>query len=407
MPGPLSHIRVLDLSRVLAGPWAAQNLADLGAEVIKVERPGAGDDTRGWGPPWLKDGAGRETRESAYFLSVNRNKKSVTLDIGKPEGQAIARELAAKCDVLIENYKVGTLARYGLGWDALHALNPRLVYCSVTGFGQDGPHAHRPGYDFIFQGMGGLMSITGERDGQPGAGPQKVGIAITDVLTGMYASLAICAALSHRERSGKGQYIDCALLDTIVAFNANQMVSWFVSDHVPIRWGNAHPQVVPYEAFATSDGHIILAVGNDGQFKRFCQVAGCPELAEEKRFATNSQRIVHRAELIPIVAGILRTRSKREWLEALEAAGVPCGPINNMKEVFDDPQVKHRNLRVDIPHPSGGSAPVVASPMRLSETPVEYRLAPPLLGQHNGEVYRGLLGKSEAEMARLAKAGIV
>ncbi len=407
MPGPLSHIRVLDLSRVLAGPWAAQNLADLGAEVIKVERPGAGDDTRGWGPPWLKDGAGRETRESAYFLSVNRNKKSVTLDIGKPEGQAIARELAAKCDVLIENYKVGTLARYGLGWEALHALDPRLVYCSVTGFGQDGPHAHRPGYDFIFQGMGGLMSITGERDGQPGAGPQKVGIAITDVLTGMYASLAVCAALSHRERSGKGQYIDCALLDTIVAFNANQMVSWFVSDHIPIRWGNAHPQVVPYEAFATSDGHIILAVGNDGQFKRFCHVAGCPELAEEKRFATNSQRIVHREELIPIVAGIMRTRSKGEWLEALEAAGVPCGPINNMKEVFDDPQVKHRKLRVDMPHPSGGSAPVVASPMRLSETPVEYRLAPPLLGQHNDEVYRGLLGKSEAELARLAQIGVI
>ncbi|HMA87220.1 MAG TPA: CaiB/BaiF CoA-transferase family protein [Burkholderiales bacterium] len=407
MPGPLSHIRVLDLSRVLAGPWAAQNLADLGAEVIKVERPGAGDDTRGWGPPWLKDGAGRETRESAYFLSVNRNKKSVTLDIGKPEGQAIARELAAKCDVLIENYKVGTLARYGLGWEALHALNPKLVYCSVTGFGQDGPHAHRPGYDFVFQGMGGLMSITGERDGQPGAGPQKVGIAITDVLTGMYASLAICAALAHRERSGTGQYIDCALLDTIVAFNANQMVSWFVSGHIPIRWGNAHPQVVPYEAFATSDGHIILAVGNDGQFKRFCNVAGCPELAGEKRFATNSQRIVHRAELIPIIAGILRTRSKGEWLETLEAAGVPCGPINNMKEVFDDPQVKHRKLRVDIPHPSGGNAPVVASPMRLSETPVEYRFAPPLLGQHNDEIYRGLLGKSEAELAHLAQAGIV
>ena len=407
MPGPLSDIRVLDLSRVLAGPWAAQNLADLGAEVIKVERPGAGDDTRGWGPPWLKDGAGRDTHESAYFLSVNRNKKSVTLDIGKPEGQAVARELAVKCDVLIENYKVGTLARYGLGWEALRALNPGLVYCSVTGFGQDGPHAHRPGYDFIFQGMGGLMSITGERDGQPGAGPQKVGIAITDVLTGMYASLAICAALSHRERSGKGQYIDCALLDTIVAFNANQMVSWFVSGHVPIRWGNAHPQVVPYEAFATSDGHIILAVGNDGQFKRFCQVAGCPELAEEQRFATNSQRIVHRAELIPIVAGIMRTRSKREWLEALEAANVPCGPINNMQEVFDDPQVRHRKLRVDIPHASGGSAPVVASPMRLSETPVEYRMAPPLLGQHNDEVYRGLLGKGEDEMTRLGKAGIV
>ena len=407
MPGPLSHIRVLDLSRVLAGPWAAQNLADLGAEVIKVERPGAGDDTRGWGPPWIKDGAGGDTHESAYFASVNRNKKSITLDIGKPDGQAIARELAAKCDVLIENYKVGTLARYGLGWEQLHPANPRLVYCSVTGFGQDGPHAHRPGYDFIFQGMGGLMSITGERDGQPGAGPQKVGIAITDVLTGMYASLAITAALAHRDISGKGQYIDCALLDTIVAFNANQIVSFFASGKIPIRWGNAHPQVVPYEAFATSDGHIILAVGNDGQFKRFCKVADCPELAEEKRFATNSQRIVHRAELIPIIAGIIRTRSKHEWLAALEAADVPCGPINNMQEVFEDPQVQHRKLRVDMPHAAGGVASVVASPMRLSETPVEYRLAPPLLGQHNYEIYCGLLGKSAAEMERLAKAGIV
>ena len=407
MPGPLSHIRVLDLSRVLAGPWAAQNLADLGAEVIKVERPGAGDDTRGWGPPWIKDGAGGDTHESAYFASVNRNKKSITLDIGKPDGQAIVRELAAKCDVLIENYKVGTLARYGLGWEQLRPANPRLVYCSVTGFGQDGPHAHRPGYDFIFQGMGGLMSITGERDGQPGAGPQKVGIAITDVLTGMYASLAITAALAHREKSGRGQYIDCALLDTIVAFNANQIVSFFASGRIPVRWGNAHPQVVPYEAFATADGHIILAVGNDGQFKRFCKVAECPELAEEKRFATNSQRIVHRAELIPIIAGIMHTRSKHEWLAALESADVPCGPINNMQEVFEDPQVVHRKLRVDMPHAAGGTAPVVASPMRLSDTPVEYRLAPPLLGQHNDEIYRGLLGKSAAEIERLTKAGIV
>ncbi len=407
MPGPLAHIRVLDLSRVLAGPWAAQNVADLGAEVIKVERPGAGDDTRGWGPPWLKDGAGHDTHESAYFASVNRNKKSITLDIGKPDGQAIVRELAAKCDVLIENYKVGTLARYGLAYEHLHPANPRLVYCSVTGFGQDGPHARRPGYDFIFQGMGGLMSITGERDGQPGAGPQKVGIAITDVLTGMYASLAISAALAHREQSGRGQYIDCALLDTIVAFNANQIVSYFASGHVPIRWGNAHPQVVPYEAFATADGHIILAVGNDGQFRRFCKVAECPELAEETRFATNSQRIVHRAELTPIIAEIMRTRSKHEWLAALEAADVPCGPINNMQEVFEDPQVQHRKLRVDIPHALGGTAPVVASPMRLSDTPVEYRLAPPLLGQHNDEIFRGLLGKSETEMERLAKAGIV
>ena len=407
MSGPLSHLRVLDLSRVLAGPWAAQNLADLGAEVIKIERPGSGDDTRGWGPPWLKDGAGRDTRESAYFLSANRNKKSVTLDISKPEGQAIVRALAAKSHVLIENYKVGDLARYGLAWEELKKLNPRLVYCSITGFGQDGPHAARPGYDFIFQGMGGLMSITGERDDQPGAGPQKVGIAITDVLTGMYASLAIVAAVSHGERTGQGQHIDAALLDTIVAFNANQIVSYFCSGRIPLRFGNAHANVVPYEVFPTADGHIILAVGNDGQFERFCEAAGCPGLATESRFKTNSQRIVHRAELIPLIAEIMRTRSKREWIEALEAVSVPCGPINNMKEVFEDPQVRHRELRVDMPHPLGGVAPLVASPMRLSETPVEYRHAPPLLGQHNEEILKGLLGKSDADLAALKAGGII
>jgi crotonobetainyl-CoA:carnitine CoA-transferase CaiB-like acyl-CoA transferase len=407
MAGPLSHIRVLDLSRVLAGPWAAQNLADLGAEVIKVERPGSGDDTRGWGPPWVKDGGGRETRESAYFLSVNRNKKSVTLDISKPEGQAIVRALAQKCDVLIENFKVGDLSRYGLAWDDLKKVNPRLIYCSVTGFGQDGPHAARPGYDFIFQGMGGLMSITGERDGQPGAGPQKVGIAITDVLTGMYASLAIVAAIAHCERTGQGQYIDAALLDTIVAFNANQIVSFFCSGRIPLRYGNAHANVVPYEVFPTADGHIILAVGNDGQFQRFCEAAGCPELVAEARFKTNSQRIVHRAELIPLIAEIMRTRTKHEWIEALEAANVPCGPINNMKEVFEDPQVQHRRLRVDMPHPLGGIAPLVASPMRLSATPVEYRHAPPLLGQHNEEVLKGLLGKSDVELAALKAEGVI
>src|SRR5262245_48038390 len=407
MAGPLSHIRVLDLSRVLAGPWAAQNLGDLGAEVIKVERPGAGDDTRGWGPPFLKDGEGKDTKEAAYYASVNRNKKSITLDLSKPEGQAIAREIAAKCAVLIENYKVGTLKRYGLGYEDLKKTNPSLIYCSVTGFGQDGPYAPRPGYDFIFQGMGGLMSITGERDGQPGAGPQKVGIAITDVLTGMYASVAILAALTHRERTGEGQYIDCALLDTIVAFNANQIVSYFCSGRIPIRYGNAHAQVVPYEVFPTADGHIILAIGNDGQFKRFCEIAGCAELADEPRFKTNSQRIVHRAELIPLIAEVMRTRSKQEGIAVLEEATVPCGPVHNMKEVFEDPQVKHRGLRIDMPHPRGGTAPVVASPMRLSETPVEYRIAPPLLGQHNEEIYRGLLGKSDAELARLKSAGIV
>ena len=406
MPGPLSHIRVLDLSRVLAGPWAAQNLADLGAEVIKIERPGSGDDTRGWGPPYMKDSAGKDTTESAYFLSVNRNKKSVTLDISKPEGQKIVRELATKCQVLIENYKVGALKKYGLSYDEIKAVNPSIIYCSVTGFGQDGPYAPRPGYDFVFQGMGGLMSITGERDGQPGAGPQKVGIAVTDVLTGMYASVAILAAITHRERTGQGQYIDAALLDTIVAFNASQIVSYLASDQIPQRWGTAHPQVVPYEVFPTADGHIILAVGNDSQFASFCQAAGCPELAADPRFKTNSQRIIHREALIPLIAGIMRTRSKREWIQSLEAANVPCGPINNMKEVLEDPQVQHRQLRVDMPHPLGGVAPVVRSPLRLSETPVEYRLPPPMLGQHNEEVLKGLLGKSDADIARL-KAGKV
>ena len=407
MPGPLSHLRVLDLSRVLAGPWASQNLADLGAEVIKVERRGSGDDTRGWGPPWMKDGAGKDTDQSAYFLSVNRNKKSITLDISKPDGQKIVRELAMKSQVLIENYKVGTLNRYGLDFNTLKKDNPGLIYCSVTGFGQDGPSAPLPGYDFIFQGMGGLMSITGERDGQPGAGPQKVGIAVTDVLTGMYASVAILAAITHRERTGKGQYIDTALLDTIVAFNASQIVSYFASGEIPQRWGNAHPQVVPYEVFATSDGHIILAVGNDSQFASFCKVAGRPELALEERFKTNSQRIVHRDALSPIIAAIMRTRTKAEWMQVLDAANVPCGPINNMKEVFEEPQVQFRKLRVDMPHPSGGTVPVVRSPLRLSETPVEYRLPPPTLGQHNEEVLKGLLGKSEVELQQLKTAGIV
>lgn len=407
MPGPLSHVRVLDLSRILAGPWAAQNLGDLGAEVIKVERPGVGDDTRGWGPPWLKDGKGLETRESAYYLSANRNKKSITLDISKPAGQAIVAELAAKCDVLIENYKVGTLKRYGLGYEELRKVNQRLIYCSITGFGQDGPKAYNPGYDFIFQGMGGLMSITGERDGHPGAGPQKVGVAITDVLAGMYASVAVCAALAHRERSGRGQYIDCALLDTIVAFGANQASAYLCSGCVPQRFGNAHPQVVPYEVFAVSDGHIILAVGNDGQFRRFCEVAGLSALADDARFATNAMRVVNRETLTPVIAQTMRARSKGAWLTALESAGVPSGPINDYAEVFDDPQVRHRGLQIEMSHPSGGTVPVVASPMRLSETLVEYRLAPPTLGSHTVEVLRELLNKSEDEIVRLQESGTV
>ncbi|MDP2639131.1 MAG: CaiB/BaiF CoA-transferase family protein [Betaproteobacteria bacterium] len=407
MPRPLSHIRVLDLSRVLAGPWASQNLADLGAEVIKIERPGTGDDTRGWGPPWLKDGEGKDTRDSAYYLSCNRGKKSITLDISRPEGQQVVRALAAKCDVLIENYKVGTLARYGLSYEQLRDINPRLIYCSITGFGQSGPYAPRPGYDFVFQGMGGLMSITGERDELPGGGPMKVGIAITDILTGMYASLAITAAIAHCERGGGGQYIDMALLDSMVAFNANQISGYLVSGNIPRRYGNAHPNVVPYQVFPCKDGHIILAVGNDSQFASFCKVAGRPELAEDERFRLMSGRIVNRDALIPLIADIMQMRGMHEWIQVLETANVPCGPINNMQQVFEDPQVQHRGLKVDIPTPAGVPCPTVASPMRFSETPVEYKVPPPTLGQHTQEILQGLLGMERQAVDALAAKGIV
>ena len=407
MPRPLSHIRVLDLSRVLAGPWASQSLADLGAEVIKIERPGSGDDTRSWGPPFLKDADGRETNESAYYLSVNRGKTSVTLDISKPEGPRIARELAARCDVLLENYKVGGLAKYGLGYDDVRKIHPRIVYCSITGFGQTGPHAHRPGYDFIFQGMGGLMSITGERDDLPGGGPQKVGIAVTDVLTGMYAALAITAAVALRERSGEGQYIDLALLDTVVAFGANQIFNYFVSGKVPGRYGNAHANLVPYEVFPTADGHIVLAAGNDGQWVNFCKAAGRPELATDTRFRRNPDRIRNRKELIPLIGNIMRQRDRKDWIERLDAGGVPCGPINSYKEVFDDPQVRHRELKIETAHPLSGRLPGIASPMRFSETPVEYKLPPPLLGEHTRAVLGEMLGMPGNELDRLAMAKII
>ena len=407
MPRPLSHIRVLDLSRVLAGPWASQNLADLGAEVIKVERPGSGDDTRGWGPPWLKDAEGRDTTDSSYFLSVNRGKKSLTLDISKPEGQDIIRALAEKSDVLIENYKVGSLARYGLGYEDIRKISPKIIYCSVTGFGQSGPYAPRPGYDFVFQGMGGLMSITGERDELPGGGPQKVGIALTDILCGMYASVAICAALTHCERTGVGQYIDMALLDCMVAFNANQIHGYFASGNLPKRFGNAHPNVVPYQVFPCKDGHIILATGNDSQFASFCKVTGHHELAEDERFRLMTGRIVNRDILIPMIADIMRTRDMQDWIVILEAANVPCGPINNMQQVFEDPQVRHRELKKEIPHPLGIACPTVASPMRFSETPVEYNIPPPLLGQHTRDVLRELLGMDRQAVDALAKKGVV
>ena len=407
MAGPLSHLRVLDLSRVLAGPWASQNMADLGAEVIKVERPGSGDDSRAFGPPWIKDGQGRDTKDSAYFTSANRGKKSITLNIAAMPGQAIVRELARHCDVLLENYKVGDLERYGLGYEALRKENRGLIYCSLTGFGQTGPYRERPGYDFMIQGMGGMMSVTGEPDDTPGGGPQRAGVPIADIITGMYASIAICAALVHRAQSGAGQRLDLALLDSQIALLAYQNTNYFATGEPPKRIGNLHPNIAPYQPFRTRDGDVILACGNDNLFRKFCDAAGCPELAEDRRFATNGKRVEHRAELTRLLAQVFLKRSAGEWVRLLEAAGVPNGPINNIAQVFADPQVKARGVRIELEHASGATLPLVASPMRFSETQVDYRLAPPLLGQHTEEVLRGLLGKSDAEIERLRSEGVI
>jgi len=407
MPGALSHIRVLDLSRVLAGPTCSQTLADLGAEVIKIERPGAGDDTRGWAPPYLKDAEGQDTSEAAYYLSCNRNKQSLTLDIAKPEGQQIIRALVAKSDVLLENFKVGDLARFGLDYATLKTENPGLVYCSITGFGQTGPYAKRAGYDFLIQGMGGLMSITGERDVLPGGGPQKVGVAVTDIMSGMYSTIAILAALASRDRSGTGQYIDMALLDVGVAMLGNMHLNYFTSGKPPGRWGNAHPNIVPYEVFACSDGHIILAAGNDSQYRKFCDVAGRPDLAADARFATNDSRVRQREVLVPMLGALIRERSRDDWVTSLEAAGVPCGPINNIDQVFDDPQVMHRGLKFDMPHPLAGKVPLVANPIRLSATPVEYHRAPPTLGQHTAEILSRVLGMNAERIDALRRDKII
>jgi crotonobetainyl-CoA:carnitine CoA-transferase CaiB-like acyl-CoA transferase len=407
MAGPLSHIRVLDLSRVLAAPWAGQNLADLGAEVIKVERPRSGDDSRAFGPPWLKDAQGNDTGESAYFAAANRAKKSITINLSKPEGQQIVRDLAARCDVLLENYKFGDLARYGLGYDDLKQINPRLIYCSVTGFGHSGPYRERPGYDFMIQGMGGLMSITGERDDLPGGGPQRVGVPIVDIMTGMYASIAVCAALAHRAETGVGQHLDLALLDTQVAFLANQAMNYLATGEAPGRLGNAHPNIVPYQTFKTSDGDIILACGNDNLFNKFCEVAGCQPLAQDARFATNARRVENRDQLNPLLNDIFRKRSTREWVEALEAAGVPNGPINNIKQVFEEPQVIARGMKIELQHPTAGKVPLVANPMRFSATPLKHEAPPPTLGQHTDEILREVLGMDAEAIARLHAGGIV
>lgn len=409
--GALSHLRVLDLSRVLAGPWASQVLADLGAEVIKIERPGSGDETRAWGPPWVDSPQWGAERQSAYFVGANRNKQSVAVDLSHPSGQELVRSLAAQCDVLIENFKVGGLARLGLDYAKLREINPRLVYCSITGFGQTGPYAHRPGYDFLIQAIGGLMSITGRPDGEPGEGPLKVGVALTDILTGLYASVGILAALAHRDRTGEGQHIDAALLDVQVACLANQAMNFLASGTTPPRLGNSHPNIVPYQDFRSADGHIIITVGNDTQFARLCEVLEQPQWAKDARFANNSARLAHRSTLVPLLAERLSTRPTADWLLRLEAAGVPCGPINDLASVFADPQVRHRGLQVAMPGIEAASpaerASLVGNPLRLSGTPVAYHSAPPRLGEHTREVLQRVLQLSPQDLQELADQQVI
>ncbi len=404
MKAALSHVRVLDLSRILAGPLAAQVLGDLGAEVIKVERPGAGDEIRKWGPPYVR---GEGTPDSVYYLTANRNKRSVTVDFTRPEGQEIVRELAARSDILIENFKVGGLAQYGLDYPSLRERNPGLVYCSVTGFGQDGPYAQRAGYDALIQAMGGLMNVTGLRDGEPGAGPTKVGVPVSDILTGLYAVGAVLAALAYRQVSGVGQHVDMALLDCQVASLANQGLSALHTGSAPGRIGNDHPNVVPYRDFPTADGHMMLAVGSDAQFEKFARLAGHPEWTRDPRFATNADRVKHREVLVPLVRAVTVTRRTRAWVELLEPEGVPCGPIYTVAEVFEDAQVRARGMRTTMRHAVAGDIPLVASPIRLSETPVQYRLPPPVLGQHTREVLGEVLGLDPATIDGLEARGVV
>ena len=401
--GPLSHVRVLDLGRIMAAPWATQILADLGADVIKVERPGAGDDTRGWGPPFLKAADGTETRDAGYFLAVNRGKRSVTIDVSKPEGQEVVRRLAAESDIVIENYKVGALARYGLDAASLRALHPRLIYCSVTGYGQDGPRAEQAAYDFAIQAMGGLMSVTGGRDGEPGGGPQKVGVPIVDLMTGMYAAVGILAALARRAETGVGDTIDLAMLDVQAAFLANQATNWLLSGRTPRRGGNRHPNIQPQDVFACADGHLVLAVGNDGQFGKLCAALDRAEWAADERFATNAARVRNNAVLTPLLAERFGAFERDALMARLEGAGVPCAPINTVPEVFADAQVKHRAMLRDLPHPVAGTVPQVVSPLRFAEAPLRFDRGPPVLGQHTAEVMAAL----GLDAAVLAERGVV
>lgn len=407
MSGALSHLRVIDLSRILAGPWAAQTLADLGAEVIKVERPGHGDDTRGWGPPFLQDDAGRDTSETAYFLCANRGKQSITVDIAAAEGQEIIRKLVATADVVIENFKVGDLARYGLDYASLSAIKPDLVYCSITGFGQTGSMRSHAGYDFMIQGVGGLMSLTGDPDEVPGGGPKKVGVPVADLMTGMYACVAILAALARRDRQGVGEHIDMALLDCQVAMLSNQAQNYLISGSVPKRYGNAHPNVVPYQSFPSADGHIILAIGNDGQFQRFCHLAGLDHLAIDPRFRTNADRVVHREALAPLIAQAMQTRTTSSWCKELGLHAVPCGPINRLDQTFDEEQTQHREMRINMRHAIGATVPLVANPIRFRTNPIEYHAAPPLLGQHTDTVLTDVLGMSHADIDHLRTQGVL
>jgi crotonobetainyl-CoA:carnitine CoA-transferase CaiB-like acyl-CoA transferase len=400
--GALSNIRVLDLTRVLAGPWATQILGDLGAEIIKVERPGHGDESRGWGPPYLSG-----TELSAYYLCANRNKKSIAVDLAQPDGADIVRRLAARCDILVENFKVGGLKQYALDYDSLRSSNPRLIYCSITGFGQTGPEAQRSGYDAMIQAMSGLMSVTGRAVGEPGEGPQKVGVAVTDVMTGLYATIAVLAALQYRAHSGVGQYIDMALLDVQVACLANQALNFLAVGESPQPLGNAHPSIVPYQDFATADGHLMLAVGNNEQFARLCDVAGHPEWATEERFSSNRARVQHRQALVGLIGEVTRTQSTQFWLRALQAAGVPCGPINTIAEMFREPQARARGLHVEMPDAKGRAIPLVASPLRLSQSPVSYERAPPTLGQDTRDVLRSLLHLTDDELHALQARGII